>query len=150
MKLSNKEPKILHVEGFSVTGLSVRMATAKLSHVWQRFFSEGVADKIPNRTPGSPMFGVYSNYESNVDGLYTVTVGVKTDDEPNTPVFCTINVLPGEYLVFENQGVTPHVVVETWQNVWTYFKSQPKFTRRFKTDFEMYKNGEDIAIYIGI
>ena len=149
--MSSIPPTLKYVEGFTVMGLRTKTQnsdefnekTAKLPGLWQQFYASELAIN-------ANIFGVYSNYESNVDGLYTVTVGVKTDDEPNTPVFCTINVLPGEYLVFENQGVTPHVVVETWQNVWTYFKSQPKFTRRFKTDFEMYKNGEDIAIYIGI
>ena len=156
--ITNKEPKLICLDGFSVTGLSVRTAnrdefnptTAKLPNLWQRFFSEQIADIIPNRIPGSPILGVYSNYESNTEGLYTVTAGVKSENQSNSSEFCTIAVLPGNYLVFENQGVTPHIVVETWKNVWNYFESETKFTRCYKTDFEMYKGMDDIAIYIGV
>ena len=152
------QPKLISIDHFNVTGLSVRTSnreefnpeTATLPELWQRFYSEDLANKIPNRISDSPIFGVYSNYESNADGLYTLTAGVKSKDQPSTPAFCSIPVLAGDYLVFENKGMMPHVVIDTWLIIWNYFKSQQHITRRYETDFEVYQNDEDIAIYIGV
>ncbi len=158
MITSNKEPRLLHMDGFNVAGLSVKTAnrdefnpsTAKLSHLWQRFFTEGLTDSIPHRLCDSPLFGVYSDYESDADGLYTVTAGVKSSRSSNTLAFSTVRVLSGHYLVFENKGVMPQAVIETWKRVWDYFASYPIAIRCFKTDFEMYQGGGDVAIYIGV
>lgn len=138
-------PILVNIDGFNISGLQVRTsnrnefnpATAKLPDLWQRFFAEA---------PDLPMFGVYSDYESNTEGLYTVTAGGKVDHSSNN----TLKVLSGDYLVFEGQGSMPHAVVETWQRVWHYFEGKNKFQRCFKTDFEMYKGNEEIAIYIGV
>jgi len=40
------------------------------------FFSTGVADKIPNRLPDTPIFGVYSAYESDATGFYNLSAAV--------------------------------------------------------------------------
>ncbi len=150
MSIKNKEPTLISVDGFKVIGLSVRTtnsdefnpATAQLPDLWQRFYSSGsgVTD------PDSIILGVYSDYESDASVYYTVTAGVKSASAEKS----TTTVLSGEYLVFENQGVFPHVVVETWQRVWGYFEGQKEILRRFKTDFEMYKADGNIAIYIGV
>lgn len=158
MTINNQEPRLIRIDNFYVAGLSVRTinrdefnpATARLPALWQRFFTAGFVDNIPEQTPGSPIFGVYSDYESNATGHYTVTAGVKSELQSTTPMHSTITIPSGDYLVFENQGMIPQIVVETWQRIWTYFESQEKYIRHFNTDFEMYKSDGHIAIYIGV
>jgi predicted transcriptional regulator YdeE len=154
MSIKNREPKLIHVNEFTVIGLSVRTinsdefnpSTAKLPDLWERFFSD---DNI-TRPQNSPVFGVYSDYESNAEGYYTVTAGIQSELPSNTPVLQSLTILSGDYLVFENQGVMPQAVIEAWKSVWHYFESKKEVTRRFQTDFERYKGTTDIAIYIGI
>ena len=158
MTTNNGEPKLVTVDGFNVAGLCVRTTnndefnpvTAKLPGLWQRFFSEDLINKIPNKISNSPILGVYSNYESDADGLYTLTAGVKTTCESSALPLRSITVLPGNYLVFENKGIMPNIVIETWEDIWRYFESHRNVIRCYKTDFELYLNDEGIAIYIGI
>ncbi|MHA6575455.1 GyrI-like domain-containing protein [Pseudomonas yamanorum] len=77
------EPKTTRVSGFFVSGLAVRtmncdelnQKTAKTPGLWVQFFSGGIADKTPDRLPDTPIFGVYSTYESDATGSYNVTAG---------------------------------------------------------------------------
>ena len=154
MSTNNREPKLIHVDEFTVTGLSVRTinrdefnpSTAKLPDLWQRFFTDNVITRLPN----APIFGVYSDYDSNAEGFYTVTAGIQSEPPSSTPSLHSLTIFPGNYLVFENQGTMPHAVIEAWKHVWHYFESKKEVTRRFQTDFEMYHGAENIAIYIGV
>lgn len=73
------QPTMKQVESFTVTGFSVRTQnrdefnekTAKLPSLWQQFYT---SELVTNAN----IFGVYSNYDSGANGLYTVTVGVKS------------------------------------------------------------------------
>src|SRR5687768_1458175 len=79
------EPKLRQIAPFIVSGISIRTSnsaesdssTAELANLWDRFFGENVAANIPHQSPDSPIYGVYSEYESDVDGLYTTTAGVR-------------------------------------------------------------------------
>ncbi|WP_207384156.1 GyrI-like domain-containing protein [Legionella nagasakiensis] len=151
-------PKVTHINGFTVMGLSVRtinrdefnQKTAKLPTLWEEFSSKNIADKVINRVPHSPIFGVYSDYESDATGYYTVTAGVTVDKEKESTEWSTIHIPSGYYLVFENNSVVPQAVVETWQYVWNYFASQNAHQRNFNADFEVYRGTKDFALYIGI
>ncbi len=154
-----QEPQLTHISAFNVTGLHVKTinrdefnpATAKLPNLWQRFFSEDLVNTLSlGAAPDSPIFGVYSDYESNADGCYTVTAGMQTDRSNSEVPLHKVKVLSGNYLVFENQGAMPQAVIEAWQNIWHFFETHTEVTRAFKTDFEMYRGETDIAIYIGI
>ncbi len=56
-----------YIEGFTVVGFRARTInsdefnpeTAKLSQLWGRFFSEGVADNVPKRLDKEVILGVY-------------------------------------------------------------------------------------------
>ncbi len=78
------EPKLIEIQPFTVSGISVRTLNsdeaqplkAKLPGLWGQFFGQGLADKTPNKVAESPVYGVYSAYESDVSGQYSVTAGV--------------------------------------------------------------------------
>ena len=117
--------------------------------MWDDFYSAGLTE-IPHRLPQSPIFGVYSNYSSDATDFYTVTAGVRIKSEVADSELNTINIQGGSYLVFEDTGMMPQVIIRTWERIWVYFETSCEYQRCFGTDFEVYQNSDEIAIHIGV
>ena len=144
-------PKLVHIDSFAVSGLHVRTinrdefnpTTAKLPHLWGQFFS--------SKLSASPTcYGIYGDYESDLNGHYTVIAGVKTTSEIKSEGLRTVHIPTGDYLVFEGIGPVPQVVIEAWQRAWQFFETSTEYQRTYQTDFEEYRGGDDFALYIGI
>ena len=143
------QPTVKQIEDFIVTGFSVRTQnsdefnekTAKLPSLWQQFYTSELATN-------ANIFGVYSNYDSDANGAYTVTVGVKSDHAQIQ--LSSITVHAGNYLVFQGTGPMPATVIETWKQVWTFFETNTEYRRNFISDFEAYSGSDQVAIYIGL
>ena len=137
----------------AIAGISVRTTnaaefnpvTGKIAGLWGRFFSEGLFDKLPNKLAASPIYGVYSNYESDYMGAFDVTAGVAV-----TKPESQLELQAGEYLVFSAVGPMPQTVLQTWGVVWQYFQSNPNVQRRYATDFEAYTGADKVEIHIGV
>jgi predicted transcriptional regulator YdeE len=145
------EPTHQIIDSFIVTGFQVRTKnsdefnyeTAKLPQLWQQLHAN-------NQGSDTVFFGVYSDYESDAQGAYTVTAGIKSKHQnPDNFTQVNVNVQSGTYLVFRGKGEMPLTVVETWKQVWNHFSEKSQYERTFMTDFETY-NGDEVAIYIGI
>ncbi|MGC1182056.1 GyrI-like domain-containing protein [Legionella sp.] len=147
--MSSIPPTLKYVEGFTVMGLSTKTQntdefnekTAKLPNLWQQFYSSDLA-------ANTNIFEVYSDYESDANGLYTVTVGISDDSEHAE--FGSVKIQTGNYLVFHGTGPMPSTVVETWKQIWDYFEEKSNYQRSFISDFEAYNGSDKVAIYIGI
>lgn len=143
-------PILKHVENFKVIGLSIRTQnsdefdekTAKLPTLWQEFYSNSLATD-------ANIFGVYSDYASDVNGVYTVTVGTTSSNNTQNKL-SSVTIQTGNYLVFQGKGPMSSTVIEIWQRVWDYFAAEAQYQRSYKTDFEVYSNGDEVDIYIGI
>ncbi len=143
------QPTVKQVESFIVTGFSVRTQnsdefnekTAKLPSLWQQFNTSEL-------TTNASIFGVYSNYDSDANGPYTVTVGV-TSGHAQTQL-SSVTIQAGNYLVFQGTGPMPATVVETWKRVWKFFEKNTEYRRNFISDFEAYSGSSQVAIYIGL
>ena len=143
------QPVLKHVENFRVIGLNTRTQnsdefnekTAKLPNLWQQFASTDLAKQ-------TAIFGVYSDYEFDQNGLYTVTVGIASDDRKDQ--FNSVDIQTGNYLIFQSKGPLPATVIATWQRIWNYFETEKKYRRNFISDFEAYIGPDEVAIYIGI
>ncbi len=146
--------KLQKVQGFDVTGFAVRTTnqaeqeegTAKIGHLWQRFYSEAA----PTLNPGAKVYGVYTNYQSDFSGEFDVIACCDTLNSTDKDQI-SAHIATGNYLVFSAKGEFPNVVIELWTNVWAYF-SDPKciHKRVYNTDFEFYKNADEVEIYIGV
>ncbi|MEF1290152.1 GyrI-like domain-containing protein [Vibrio sp. M260118] len=146
--------KLQKIQGFDVAGYSVRTTnlaeqeegTAKIGHLWQRFFSE----VAPSLDPGAKVYGLYTNYESDYTGEFDVIACsdclISSDAD-----FVSTQIATGNYLVFSAKGEFPTVVIELWKEVWAYF-SDPNYPhqRSYNTDFEFYKSADEVEIYIGV
>ena len=70
------KPELVIIDSFSVVGLSTRTkntdemnsATSRIGKLWDSFYKTDLARKT------NLIYGVYSNYESNEHGLYTLVV----------------------------------------------------------------------------
>lgn len=152
----NGDPTIKEISGFLVTGITVRTlnteeanaATAKLPGLWQRFYSKALAAEIPYSLPDSRIYGVYHKYESDYKGPYSVTAGVAVSQAAESAEFESVLVRSGRYLVFEEKGIIPDIVVRAWSKVWKYFEQSSNFERRYTTDFEVYAADDEVAIHI--
>lgn len=145
-----------NIPAFIVSGITVRTtnhnesdpATAKLANHWGTFFVEGLAEKIPHRLKDSPIYGVYSSYESDVNGAYNLTAGVAVSKRADA--FETIEVEEGTYMVFESKGPMPETIINTWKKVWEFFKENTDVKRKYTTDFEIYKGLDECVVCIAI
>jgi predicted transcriptional regulator YdeE len=140
---------VKQVESFIVTGFSVRTQNsdefnekmAKLPSLWQQFYTSEL-------TTNANIFSVYSNYDSDANGPYTVTVGVKSDHAQTQ--LSSVTIQAGNYLVFQGTGPMPTTVVETWKRVWEFFEKNTEYRRNFISDLEAYSGSSQVAIYIGL
>lgn len=123
-------------------------AMAQIAPLWQRFFSERVAQSVADYTPQSALYGVYSGFESDAMGAFDVCAAVQAAEVPAG--LAAVTVPAGRYLVFEAQGPMPATVIALWGAVWQYFQGQPAYLRRYASDFEEYRGEGRIAIYIGV
>ena len=142
-----------HHHAVAVAGLSARTtnadeanpATGRIPALWGRFFGENVMGTTPHRDPAEMRnFGVYSNYESDAQGAFDVTAGVAVTEG------ATVQIEPGDYLVFEAHGPMPYAVVAAWAAAWQYFEAHPEIKRRYVSDFEAYTSPISATVHIGV
>ncbi|WP_336346837.1 GyrI-like domain-containing protein [Pseudomonas monsensis] len=144
------------IDAFTVSGLRVRTdnaaehstESAKIGPMWRQFFAGALTEIIPDQQAGSPVYGVYSAYESDASGAFDVTAGVAVDKPAGG--YESVEIEAGDYLVFEAHGQMPDAVISTWGKVWTFFNDNPQIQRRYATDFEAYTDPESVSIHIGV
>jgi predicted transcriptional regulator YdeE len=159
------EPRIVEQEDFSIIGIRVRTSNAKemtgagaIPKQWARFFSEGIADKIPNKV-GPTIYAVYTNYASDYNGDYDFIIGMKVSSVPDVPPGMVAKRVPkGKYAVVASaKGPAAQIVPKAWQQVYSLDDNkQLGGARAYKADFELYdqrsQNPQDsqVDLYIGL
>ncbi len=121
-----------------IIGIAARVtpatASEKISALWQQWFREGLEAKIPNRL-SSEIYNIYTNYEGDHTKPYTCFLGCRVESIDRIPDrMQAIEIVAGDYAVFDVQGKLPDVVVETWQKIY----GMKNFVRRFAADFDVY------------
>jgi len=150
MRIEEIEEKIIY-------GISTRTKntnemnpkTAKIGKIWQKFDNTIEV----NYKNGERVYGVYYNYESDANGEFDILAGYEVSNDKLDKI-----IIPkGKYLVFnktfEKTDDTTRIqaIIETWGKVWEYFEDEnSNYKRIYKTDFEYYKNQNEIEIYISI
>ena len=140
--------KKLMISGISaVTNNEFEMSeeNGKIASLWEEYFANDVYKKTFDKANSDFMYGVYSDYESDVTGNYKITVGVEVTKPKNAIV-----IEDKKYLVFTKQGELPMVVVELWEEIWDYFEKNNEYERSFEIDFEKYTKEDEIEIYVSI
>lgn len=124
-------------------------STSRIAPLWGAFMQNGRTASIPE-AKSQEVYAVYNEYESDMSGMYTLTVGAESDAETSGEFKQSV-VPTGKYLVFEGKGALPKCTFDAWNEIWAYFASdEAEHERAYTTDFEHYTAPEGVTIYIAI
>ncbi|MCD4758333.1 MAG: GyrI-like domain-containing protein [Arcobacteraceae bacterium] len=145
--------KVKYIKKLMISGISITTnntnemneETQKIAPLWEQYDKENIYTKTFNKSNDSSFYGVYSNYTSDLNGDYDVTVGVEVTKPKNAIV-----IEDERYLVFTKQGELPEVAFKAWEEIWDYFANNSEYERKYTTDFEKYSKEDEIEIYISI
>lgn len=142
-----KDPKMVERDSFQIVGLSAQTSNAKeitsqakIPSLWNDFYQQNIVEQIANRKYAN-IYGLYSDYETDVNGDYSITLGVQIlkSSDGDIPADLIVKTVPAaKYLVFtSDQGALPDIVIQTWQEVWAWFANSD-VERTYTGDFELY------------
>ncbi len=148
----------INLSSMKVIGITVRTSNAAgasgtdIPTLWNRFISEGVLSKIPNRI-NDTIYCVYTDYEGNHTQPYTTLLGCQVTELDIIPEDMTgIEIPMGNY---EQVTVTGNlmngIVFEAWMDIW-----QRPLKRTYKADFEIYDekaadlSNAEVKIFVGV
>jgi predicted transcriptional regulator YdeE len=162
---ATKETPITRADlpGFLVIGIEARTTNAKeataegvIPRQWQRFFQEGILEKIPNKI-GRNIYAVYSDYASDHNGEYDLVIGAMVNEGSVPPPGMVAKSVPGgRFAVLTSEkGPLPRVVPQDWQAI-LKLEDEKKLQRTYQADFEIYDQrtqdpqNAQVDLYIGI
>lgn len=127
-------------KGFKVIGIKVRttnegMQAAKdIGDLWNRFMSESIAEKIPNKIDTS-ILSIYTNYDSDYTKPYDTILGCSVSSLEKIPEGMVGQQFNQEkYVNFISKGnLTQGAVYNTWTEIWNQ-----DLDRTYTADFEVY------------
>ncbi|MDF2663200.1 MAG: transcriptional regulator [Paenibacillus sp.] len=137
-----------HKAAITIAGMAAHTTNAReagpdglLPQLWNRYF-QNPGPVLPGGDNPHLLYAVYTDYESDVNGAYTVVIGHPCGGNEEAPASDTgmerVVVPEADYLVFESRrGPVFEVVLEAWQEVWAYFQDSP-VQRAYTGDFELY------------
>lgn len=137
--------QIKGLEEFEIYGISVRTKNSdetsgrgKIGALWQEFLSSSYNDI-------DGIYVLYHNYESDVNGKYSVLIGTKS---PSKGSYEKASTNAGKYAVFSMKGSGAETTRALWAEIWSYFESS-ELKRAYKTDFEKHSD-DKIEIFISV
>jgi predicted transcriptional regulator YdeE len=146
--MSNNRPALsMHWPTMHVVGIDTRTtneaerdsATASIGQLWQRFYQEGVCDQIPDRVDQSTVLAVYTDYESDHTGAYTLVLGCEVSSLTNVPAgFRAITIPPADYAIFPVNGPMPDALIARWVEIWSHFDEPDNGKRSYTSDIEFH------------
>lgn len=150
--------KKVTLEQLFITGIAVKtsnkdqQAAGDINRLWERFWSENVGNKIPDKL-NEDIYCVYTEYEGDFTQPYTTLIGYSVKNLNNIPEGMKgITIEHGNYMKLTAKGkLSDGIVVNEWSKVW-----QSDLSRNYKADFEVYgANATDpdhaeIDIFVGV
>jgi predicted transcriptional regulator YdeE len=150
-------PTIITLREMKVIGIHTETTNNedKITPLWNTYITNNIGQTIPNQLKQAPTLAVYSHYESDENGKYTLTLGKEVSETTNVPNNMITHTIPGgRYAVFTSRkGTLPEIVLETWQHIWEWSKENK---RAFTYDFEFYDeryldpSNRQVEIYIAL
>jgi len=127
----------------------IETSAGKIGPLWHQFFSNQLQERLSALRTPVLTYGVYNNFDSDMHSDYDITLGHAVLEDGVNSDFHEVKIFAGPYLHFKKQGEMPQAVIEAWQEVWSYFESNP-ISRAYKSDFECYSDRDTIDIYISL
>lgn len=146
------------IEPFKIVGIAVRTsnvdgrAAKDIPALWDRFLSEGIVDKIPNKTDGT-IYSLYTDYEGDHMHPYTTILGCRVNEIANLPDGMTSRTFEGgDYVKSTVRGdLQKNLIVDEWMRIWN-----SDLNRNYIADFEMYgekamnPSDAEVDVFVGV
>lgn len=140
---TNQKDKIMQnvkIEPFKFIGIWVRttnennQAAKEIAELWQRFMSENVLAKIPNKVDNT-VYSLYTDYESNHTQPYTAILGCKVKNLNEIPEGMVGKSFDGgNYVKTTAKGdLMNGLIVNHWSKIF-----EMELNRTFTADFEVF------------
>jgi len=157
------QPVIKEKNAFNIIGITAKTtnanemtANAQISKLWDSYFQQQINEIMPVSLDPAVTYGLYSDYASDVNGEYSITIGMETNSELVKRDLVVKAIPAAKYLVFTSEkGPISQIVIKAWQNVWKWFENS-EVERAYTGDFEVYDercadpNEAQVEIYIAI
>ena len=139
---------IQYESSFAIAGIAARASNSnahEIAELWRRFYEAGIAEQIAARMDDS-VYGVYSDYEGDHTGIFTVTIGCAvTEIAPVPEGMSKITISAGRYAVFSVSGQLPQSIETAWSSVWN-----TPLDRLYRSDFERYPRDGAVTLHVGL
>ncbi len=142
------ERQVINISGKYIVGLGVNtnysqevdLVTSRIIGTVGEFFSENIADSIPNRRNPGTVIALYTNYASDYRGAYSYLIGEETSSFKDLPDNLHSEFIPpGQYVKFTTPpGKRRDVVHNAWQEIYKMSHKRLGGIRHYHTDFEVY------------
>jgi predicted transcriptional regulator YdeE len=155
----SSQPELRQSTARRVAGIALRTDNAtearaeavRIPGLWQRFRSEDWFGRLEALGASGPPIGVYSAYESDVNGSFQILAGREIPPSADVDAPLQVVAVPvGKYRVFESAGPLPGSVVKGWQQVWSYFQRPGAEARAYTCDFEIYPSDHEVEIWVAV
>ena len=137
--------EIVNLNEKQVVGLSARTNNhdPKMGEIigglWMMFHQDGIFENIREKA-NMCSIGMYSDYESDMNGEYDITVCSEVLSRENQPGGTVLKSIPaGKYAKFLVKGHMQKACIDFWTKLWTM-----DLERAYTCDFEEYQPGGDI------
>ena len=153
------EPEVVERPATRVVGLAIRTtnaaetdaATARIPGLWRQVLEEGVPERISGSVHPGVLAAVYTAYEPDERGPYTLVVGAEVGADAVVPPGLTAVAVPAaRCLRFAARGPMPGALVATWGLVWSTFARPGGPRRAFTSDLERHTGPEAADVYVAI
>ena len=147
--------EVVELEEKVVIGISARTKNSDpqmgmiIGGLWNDFYQKGIYQSISHKT-NEKALGMYTNYESGLNGSYDVVVACEVNSSENQPEELRKVIIPaGKYAKYIVHGDVQKAVGEFWNAL----LCEP-IERAYGCDYEEYQNSDmqdaEIHMYISI
>lgn len=140
---------------FKMIGISTETTNESMIDIetlWGKFWGENSADKIPNKA-SDEIYAVYTDYESDYTGKYTLIIGFPVTTFDNIPDgFVGRNISVGLNVKYISKGKMPEAILKTW----TEIGQDTQLNRAYRADVTVHgqkyyhRDNAEVETYISI
>jgi predicted transcriptional regulator YdeE len=143
------QPEEIELPARRFAGVATRVSHGEpfaISQLWDRFRADQTMARIPGRANHGAIVSVYSDYESDYTGAYTLLIGYEVSPDAVMPGGVNVvDVPPQKYAVILAQGKQPESVQSAWQWVWA-----SALDRAYTVDFDEYLGEQDVRLHVAL
>ena len=143
------------MDNFKIVGISIETTNESMIDIeafWGRFWGENISEKILNKA-SNEIYAVYTDYESDYTGKYTIILGFPVTTLSNIPDgFVGQSISVGSNVKYTSKGKMPEAILKTWTEIWQDTELKRAYRADVTVHGQKYFDGDnaEIETYISI